>query len=517
MLVRRAELLRYASSIVRPGASILAAAVAVAGCFHNPPKVDGSPSAPTAPSKFWQPPRQAVRKDSIPHMAIPADLESRLMSLTLSDIVDVALRNNPATQASYANARISGALYGASQGAYYPQVTIGGVAQRIKVVTGSSSKPDTVGVPTTGIRDAIEPTATVNWLLLDVGGRQGAVNAAKEATFAASYSHNATVQLVIVQAESAYFSYNSSKALLAADRITLQEDSTNLAATQGRHSVGLATIADVLQAQTVLSQQVLTVEQDSGNVVTSRSGVALVAGIPATARYDIQALPPDVPIGDITDQVDTLVQTAINDRPDLAADRALIAEAQSGVTQARSSLLPTLSFNGTAGSTYADQILFTGVSYTLTLSLSMPLFTGFSGQYDLLAAQERVRLAKANAEILKQSIEYQVFTDYAALQTATQRVRSSDDLLKSAQQSEDVAQGQYKEGVGTIVALLTAQAALATARATEVQSRWTWYTAFMQLAHDAGILGIHGSAPLRITPDAAAAPVAPDSTKPTPR
>jgi outer membrane protein TolC len=478
-----------------------AAAAVIAGCFHNPPDIGGKPSAPTMPDKFWAPPKDAIRKDSITPAALPADVESRLQNLTLADIVDVALRNNPATQASYANARVAGATFGASEGAYYPQVTIGGVGQRIKVVTGSSSKPDTIGVPTTGIRDNLQPTATISWLLLDVGGRQGSIDAAKEATFVASYTHNATVQNVVLQAESAYFTYNAAKALLEADKTTLQEDSTNLASTQARHNVGVATIADVLQAQTVLSQQVLIVEGDSGNVLTARGGIALALGLPATTSYDIQAIPPTTPIGDITDRIDTLVQTAIRDRPDLAALRSQIGVEQAGVTQARSSLLPTLSFNATGGSTYSDQILFTGVSYTLTLQLSMPLFTGFTNQWNLFAAQERVKAAKANAEALKQTVIYQVVTDYAGLQTATQRVRSADALLQSAQQSEEVAAGQYKEGVGTIVNLLTAQAALAAARAQQVQARWTWYTALVQLSHDAGTLEVHGGAPIHVAPD----------------
>jgi outer membrane protein len=483
-------------------AGLLVTAGAISGCFHNPPNIGGKPGAPTAPDKFWQAPKDAIRKDSIATAAIPADIEARIQSLTLADIVDLALRNNPATRASYANARVAGAGFGASEGAYYPQVTIGGVAQRIKVVSGSSSKPDTIGVPTTSaIRNSIEPTATISWLLLDVGGRQGAIDAAKEAAFVASYTHNATVQNVVLQAEGAYFSYNAAKALLEADKITLKEDSINLASTQARHNVGVATIADVLQAQTVLSQQVLTVEGDSGNVLTTRGGVALALGVPATVPYDIQAIPPSVPIGNITDQVDTLVKTAIRDRPDLAALRSQVGIEEAGVTQARSALLPSLSFNGTAGSTYSDQILFTGVSYTLTLSLSMPLFTGFTNNWNLFAAQERVRAAKANAELLKQTVIYQVVTDYAALQTATQRVRSADDLLQSAQQSADVAAGQYKEGVGTIVNLLTAQAALASARAQQVQARWTWYTALSQLSHDAGVLDVHGGAPIHVTPD----------------
>jgi len=48
---------------------------------------------------------------------------------------------------------------------------------------------------------------------------------------------------------------------------------------------------------------------------------------------------------------------------------------------------------------------------------------------------------------------------------------------------------------------LTAQAALADARAQAIQARFSWFTALAQLAHDAGILGLDGSSPLHVQPD----------------
>jgi outer membrane protein TolC len=95
----------------------------------------------------------------------------------------------------------------------------------------------------------------------------------------------------------------------------------------------------------------------------------------------------------------------------------------------------------------------------------------------------------------------QVFTSYYFMQTATQRVSTSAELLLSATQSEEVARGRYAEGVGSILDLLTAQSALADARAQAVLSRWTWYTALAQLSRDAGVLGSRGETNLQMTAD----------------
>jgi outer membrane protein len=60
--------------------------------------------------------------------------------------------------------------------------------------------------------------------------------------------------------------------------------------------------------------------------------------------------------------------------------------------------------------------------------------------------------------------------------------------------------------VGTILDLLTAQSALASARAQQAQTRWTWATALAQLSHDVGVLGPHGETPIPLTRDSTSGP-----------
>ena len=113
---------------------------------------------------------------------------------------------------------------------------------------------------------------------------------------------------------------------------------------------------------------------------------------------------------------------------------------------------------------------------------------------------------RASTNLLRTQVSNQVVTSYVALHTAAARVRTADVLLASAQQSEDVARGRYRAGVGTILDLLTAQSALASARAQQAQTRWTWATALAQLAHDVGVLGVHGEAPIPLTHDSTTGP-----------
>jgi outer membrane protein TolC len=146
--------------------------------------------------------------------------------------------------------------------------------------------------------------------------------------------------------------------------------------------------------------------------------------------------------------------------------------------------------------------------------LAFPLFNGFSRQYDLAAARAQADAISALADQTRQQVVTQVFVSYYALQTAEQRVATADDLLASAQQSVQVAAGRYREGVGSIIDLLTAQTALASARAQQVQSRWQWYTSLAQLARDTGVLGVRGDTPFTFTPDSLVSPQPPNTIRP---
>jgi outer membrane protein TolC len=351
------------------------------------------------------------------------------------------------------------------------------------------------------LRTDYGPSLSLNYLLLDFGGRSGSIERARQTLFAANLSHNATIQNTVLQAQVAYFTYMSTAALVGAERSAIAEAQANLNAATQRNKVGLATIADVLQARTALSQEQLNLETTQGSLQAARGSLASALGLPANLPFDLEPLSGAIPVRGLAQGVDSVINEALRNRPDLAAARAQAAAAASQVRVARAAELPSLALSGVAGRTYSSPSTFAGPSYTITLGLSVPIFNGFSHQYDVAAAKAQADAISALADQTRQDVITQVFVSYYTLQTAEQRVATADDLLTSAQQSVQVAAGRYREGVGSIIDLLTAQTALANARAQQVQSRWQWYTSLAQLAHDAGVLGVHGDTPFPFSAD----------------
>jgi outer membrane protein len=474
--------------------AFLFALIYLAGCAYGPPSVNGVPGAPASPSTTWTPPAHGLAREPQQQATeIPPGLLARANQLTLGDVIDLALRNNPVTRVSWATARAAAATYGSTRGAYLPTLTASATASRTKSVPINGGRSIE--------RSQVNPSLALSYLLLDFGGRTGTVDEARDRLFAADLTHNATIQSTVLAVETAYFTYMANLALLGAERAAIAEAQANLSAAQQRDSVGLATIADVLQARTALSQERLNFESIQGSLQTARGNLAAAMGIPPNVAYDLGPLSSAVPVRSVSVTVDSLIADAVARRPDLAAARAAAAAAAADVRVVQSAGLPVLTLGTTAGRTYSDPTIYGGGSYGLTLGVSVPIFTGLSRQYDVAAARARAEAATAQADVLRQQVMTQVFTSYYTLQTAGQRVTTADDLLASAQQSEQVAAGRYREGVGSIIDLLTAQTALANARAQQVQSRWQWYTALAQLAHDSGVLGTRGETPFPFVSD----------------
>ena len=103
-------------------------------------------------------------------------------------------------------------------------------------------------------------------------------------------------------------------------------------------------------------------------------------------------------------------------------------------------------------------------------------------KYSVRQAQAALQVSEANLDQIGLNVTLDVWNGYYSLDSANQQLTATADLLKTAEQNEQVALGRYKEGVGSIVDVLTAQTALATARQLRITAELGWKVARAQLA-----------------------------------
>jgi hypothetical protein len=225
-------------------------AVVAGSACHTPgtPRIDGVAGAPANPATPWTvpasartpPPPAAPPAAPAATAALAADsATTAAVRFSLTDVVDLALKNNPTTRESWANAQAAASEYGSARGARSP--TLNGSVNLAGASTGSafggggggngsSVVIDTSGGNTRGFgsvggltRAQITPAFSLSYLVFDMGGRAATIESAKQNAVALNLGHNAAINDVVLQVESALFSYLATVALRDAELTAVKE------------------------------------------------------------------------------------------------------------------------------------------------------------------------------------------------------------------------------------------------------------------------------------------------------
>ena len=276
---------------------------------------------------------------------IPAEYLQPGTTLSLGQLIDVALRNNPATREAWHSALAAAAEVGSKRSMYFPYVEIDGSILREK-------QPLAVGGQFTYLQTTYGPSIAASWLLFNFGGREADVEEATRALYAADWTHNAAIQDVVLSVAQAYYQYLNAKAQVVARQANLEEARKNLAAAEERHRAGVATIADVLQARTAASQVELDLQDAQGQVQIIRGALATAVGVSANVPVDVGELPEELPLDAVKKSVDELIAKALARRPDLAAERFRVLAAESHIHASAIDGLPSLTLDATGNRTF---------------------------------------------------------------------------------------------------------------------------------------------------------------------
>jgi outer membrane protein len=398
-------------------------------------------------------------------------------AIGLVDALDRALCANPQTRQTWAAARAAAAEVGVARSAYLPNVTGTLGVQR-------SNARNTIAP---GTRDQATGSLSFNFLLLDAGGRDAALDQARDALLAADWTHDATLQTVLQSTTDAYFGLYAAEEAVAAAITATRASQQSLDAARGRQAAGAATRADVLQAQTAFSQARLTQTQAEGDAAAARGVLANRMGLPASRLLKI-APPADLEARRLAEAaVDRLIDAALLRRPDILAADAQVRSAEASVRVQESASRPSVSATGSLSGSSVNPGLDTRTG-AVGLSLTVPLFTGFQLSYRIRAAQERVEQRLADRDRLRNDVGLEVWQAYQAVRTQGESLGAAADLVASATESYELALGRYRAGAGTVADLMNAQSALASANLQRIQARFRWNVAKVSLARAVGML-----------------------------
>jgi outer membrane protein TolC len=427
------------------------------------------------PSQYWQPAR------ALPDVTAPPRVEqlSDKAPLTLPELTEFALRNNPKTRQAWFAARAAAAGVAIEQADLLPQVTANlGVTRALPVsATSGSSSP---WITRYG------PSVSLSYVLFDFGVQANQVEAAEYRLLAANLTQNRTLQDVVFQVEQAYYRLLGVDALVRVNVLSLNNIKTAYEAAQKRRESGLATVADVYRVETQVAQAQLNLTRSRGEFEKARGQLAAAVGLPVNRTLNVQTLLSPPQIQQIEKSIADLLERAKASRPDLVAAEAQARAARASADAAAKAGLPSLEIAGTAGRTAFQDSRPIVNNYALGLNLRIPLFSGFRDTYSARQAEAQAAQAQAARDTLFQQTELDVWQAYYDLQTAAGGIGSTEAQVKSAEQTAQATLARYKAGFGSILDLTTAQQDESNARVQRVQSYLDWFIALARLNFSIG-------------------------------
>jgi outer membrane protein len=271
---------------------------------------------------------------------------------SLAELIDIGEHNNPQTRIAWERAKQTAKILGIEKSEYYPLLA-GAALFADQRSINPFPKPlaprgyTMVEVPT------VEPAVTLQYLLLDFGGRKARVDAAKVQALVSGAQFIKANQDVAYTISSDYYALFTAQERLQAATDILKTAQTTQDAAEARLANGRATLPDVLNARADTAQATFDLEAADGNEKIVRVTLAEAIGIEPSPDISIDAKR-NAPLPTaLTVPINQLIARAMADRPDVIAQMLETRKADDDIRTAKSAYFPTIGLSAKAAQTSA--------------------------------------------------------------------------------------------------------------------------------------------------------------------
>jgi outer membrane protein len=448
--------------------------------------------APVSPSQPWQ----ETMHTPLPPRPVPVVTPDPAKIYNLPELINIAEQNNPDTRVAWQNAKARAADLGVSKSTLYPTVAALVVAQ---------SARDNLFFAPSYYRQTVEtysPALELDYTIFDFGRRLDEIAVSRNNLLAANFLFNDTHRKVIYEVMAAYYQVLNTKGQQDAAEANLKNAQTVREAAEARLTLGLATLPDVLEARSAEAQADYDLQAVIGASEIAHGDLATVLGISPVNSLQVESIQSLTIPQELTATVETSIDHALAQRPDLMQRVADLRAARAGIKAAKTAYLPTLTIGGTAGlaKNYSEQNNTPGQYsanqefWSARFTLSWTLFDGFARESRLARAQADQKQAAAEVDAIRDQVENQVWAAYSNARTALRQQKAAAALLEASSSSYEAALQSYNYGVRSQIDVVSAQRALAAARTEDVSARTQLLTTIAALAFQTGDL-LHPKGP----------------------
>ncbi|MBS0604163.1 MAG: TolC family protein [Verrucomicrobia bacterium] len=398
--------------------------------------------------------------------------------LSLAELIDIGLKNNPETEKVWSNVKRAQAVVGMAKSKEYPHLDAQGSvthAREVKFPNG----PDTTFTSYGG-------ELNLNYLLCDFGENRAAVRAAKENLKAARWGADFTLQKVISEVASSYYELLNARELLDTRESSLEDAKMILASAQELRDAGLRSENDFITAKAAVSEIMMNLAQQKAAAAIAYGKLLATLGLPVDSDLDVLTKPEGIQNPLFEEGIEALLAAAQAQRADLMAKQAELASMNARVDRARRAPLPKLRGIGQGGWLEYGKHQGNGYNYSAGLALDVPLFKGFEYTYQKRHALADAEISAAELKELQNAISLEVLSFSERVKAASEAMHYSEEFFADSFKSYESSLESYKAGLINIFDLLLTQRHLADARNRRAMARTEWLVSLSQLAFATG-------------------------------
>jgi outer membrane protein len=420
-----------------------------------------SPEAPLALVASF--PREAGSQtaSSISPQTPPADqAPGNAIRLTRTQAEQLALKNNPRISVGHLLALAQHQIYRETRAATLPNFN--GAITAVDANEGSRIGAGALNAPR--LLEHAGAGVTLSQLITDFGRTINLVSSSKLLEKAQNANALATTEDIVLATDQAFYNALQAQALLKVAQQTVTTRGSVEHQIDELTKSKLKSTLDLAFAEVNLSQAKLLQIDAQNNVDSTLAALTAVLGFDKQVQYqlsDDDTQPPPPP-----PDADVLINTALQQRPDLQALTYGQQAAEKFRRAQHEQLLPTISAMGLVGASPVRPDCVGGCFPTYFVSswygaigvnMSIPIFNGFLFSAQASEANYRAKAAVEITRDLRDQVVRDVRTAWLAANTAFQRVSVEAELAREADLGLTLAQDRYHLGLGSIVELSQAQ------------------------------------------------------------
>jgi outer membrane protein len=513
----------------RPIASIAFAIVALplAGCASA--AIDMAPDRPDRP---WTPATLADG-EIVPGEHAPADLPSpggyvlppnralaavppplpglaRGHVYSLPELIDIAQSANPTTRNAWHDARNVALAAGIAESTFFPLISAG-IVEGYQTFHNQSSVVGATLANDVTLKGSVSVLA-IQWLLFDFGERSALVDAAKQGSTISNIAFTAAHQQVIYNVSLAFYAYAAARSRLASAVKSLRDAEDVQAAAEDRYNRQVGTVVEVAQTRQASAEARLARIQAEGAVQDAYLALISAIGISPMTKIMIADVSHRKLSPAMTGRVDRFVSNALARRPDVLTGYAALKVSLANLRAAQAAFFPKifLAANGARVTNNLNITAIPGVGEQLPIVNLPPSQVGVSGSqlssttlvgltvpvYDagrrsalLDQARERVEKAETTLTQIRNEAIRQIVVAQNAVKTSLSAYAAATALATAAQTTFDGALAAYRNGLGSISDVTTAERQLLAAKNASTDAYSNALSAAATLALSAGTIG----------------------------